>query len=171
MKRIITTASGLVAILYLSTMPAAAQRAQAQGRGATADESERTHAASSSKVEAAKAGPKTPGELLTQNKKLSDKLSALLRQQNPPVTDLQAASQGFNILGVFVTAVHISDNLSIPFDQLKTAAQTSGSLSRAIHMLKPDADVKAEVWEAALQASDDLEESYWVIAQSSSPSM
>jgi hypothetical protein len=75
------------------------------------------------------------------------------------------------MLGVFVTAVHISDNLSIPFDQLKTAAQTSGNLWKAIHMLKPDADVKAEVWEAARQASDDLEESYRLIAQSSSPSM
>jgi hypothetical protein len=118
-----------------------------------------------------KATPKTPGELLRQNKQLSDKLSALLRQQNPPVTNLQAASQGFNILWVFVAAVHISDNLGIPFDQLKTAAQASGNLSNAIHMLKPDADVKAAVREAALQGVDDVEESYWAIAQSSSTSM
>jgi hypothetical protein len=38
-------------------------------------------------------------------------------------------------------------------------------------MLKPDADVKAAVREAALQAVDDVEESYWAIAQSSSTSM
>ena len=88
-----------------------------------------------------------------------------------PVTNLQAASQGFNVLWVFVAAVHISDNLGIPFDQLKTAAQTSGNLSNAIHMLKPDADVKAAVREAALQAVDDVEESYWAIALSSSTSM
>jgi formiminotetrahydrofolate cyclodeaminase len=140
-------------------MPAAVQRAQAQGRGATAHESERTHAASSAKVEAAKTGPKTPGELLTQNKKLSDKLSTILKHQNPPVTDLQAASQGFRNLGQFVAAVHVSQNLGIPFDQLKTQEQTSGSLGKAIHVLKPDADPKAEVMKAAEQAVDDMQSS------------
>jgi len=170
MKGLLVAVSGFLAYIYFSAIFAAAQRMQAHG-GTTAQGAERMHAASSSKVEVAKARPTTPGVLLAQNKQLSDKLSVLLRQQNPPVTDLQAASQGFNMLGVFVAAVHISDNLSIPFNQLKTAAHTSGSLFKAIHMLKPDADVKAEVWEAARQASDDLEESYRLIAQSSSPSM
>jgi hypothetical protein len=137
------------------------QHTQAQGRGATANGSQPSRAVSSSKGETSKAGPKTPGELLTQNTKLADKLSALLRQQNPPVTDLQAASRGFKILAQFVAAVHISHNLGIPFDQLKTQAQTSGSYSKAIHVLRPDAEAKAEVWEAALQACDDLQESYW----------
>jgi len=145
--------------MYLSAMPAAAQRTQAHGRGATAHGSERTRAASSSTGEAAMAGPKTPGELLTQNKKLSDKLSTILKQQNPPVTDLQAASQGFKNLGQFVAAVHISHNLGIPFNQLKTQAQTSGSLGKAIHVLRPDADAKAEVMKAAEQAVDDMQES------------
>ena len=149
----------LAVCLYLSAKPAAAQRTQAQGRGETAHGSDRPHAASSSAGDAAKAGAKTPGELLTQNKKLSDKLSTILKQQNPPVTDLQAASQGFKILVVFVSAVHISDNLGIPFDQLKAQAQTSGSYSNAIHVLKPDADAKAEIMKAAEQAGDDMWES------------
>jgi hypothetical protein len=113
---------------------------------------------------------KTPGVLLAQNKRLSIKLSTLLRQQDPPVTDLQVASQGFTNLGELFTAVHISQNLSIPFDQLKTQEQTSGSLGKAIHALKPNADTKVELWEAAAQAADDIEESYWAIAQSSSTS-
>ena len=159
MKRLVVSMSGLLAVMSLNAMPAAAQRTQAQGCGATAQGSERSHVASSSKGGAVKAGPKTPGELLTQNKKLSDKLSTLLKQQNPPVTDLQAASQGFKMLGEFVAAVHISHNLGIPFDQLKTQAQTSGSLSKAIHVLRPDADVKAEVKKAVEQAVDDMRES------------
>jgi len=114
---------------------------------------------------------KTPGALLAQNKGLSDKLSALLGQQDPPVTDMQAASQGFTNLGELFTAVHISHNLGIPFDQLKTQEQTSRSLGNAIHTLKPNADTKAELWKAAEQAVDDIEESYWDIAQSFSPSM
>src|SRR5258708_15208 len=114
---------------------------------------------------------KTPGVLLAQNKKLSDKLNNLLRQQDPPLTDPQAASQGFTNLGQLFAAVHASQNLSIPFDRLKTQEQTSGSLGKAIHTLKPNADTKAELWEAAVQAADDIEESYWAIAHSSSTSM
>ena len=113
----------------------------------------------------------TPGALLAQNKNLSDKLRAFLRQQDSPMTDMQAVSQGFTNLGQLFAAVHASQNLSIPFDQLKTQEQTSGSLGKAIHTLKPNADTKAELWEAAVQAADDIEESYWAIAHSSSTSM
>jgi ABC-type transporter Mla subunit MlaD len=156
MKRLVISIGGLLAVIYISAMPSATQRTPTNG----------------SQHSRAKAAPKTPGELLKQNKKLSDKLSALLRHQNPPVTDIQAASQGFTNLGELFAAVHISQNLGIPFDQLKkTRAQTSGILGNAIHTLKPNADTKAELWKAAEQAVDDLEESYWVIAQSFSPSM
>jgi hypothetical protein len=113
---------------------------------------------------------KTPGVQLAQNKKLSDTLSALLRKQNPILTDPQVASQGFMNLGELFTAAHISQNLSISFDQLKAQEQTSGSLAKAIHALKPNADTKIELWKAAAQAVDDIEESYWAIAQSSSTS-
>jgi formiminotetrahydrofolate cyclodeaminase len=157
MKRFVVSISGLLVVMYLGAVSAAAQRIQ--GRGATANGSEHTQAPAISKSEAAKAGSKTPGELLAQNKKLSDKLSRILKQQNPPITDLQAASQGFNILGVFVAAVHISHNLGIPFDQLKTAAQTNGSYSKAIHALRPDADDKAELRKAAMQAVEDIQQS------------
>ncbi len=131
MKRLVASVGGgFLVLIYFGAIFAASQRIQAQGRGATANGSERTHAASSSKSEAAKAAAKTPGELLTQNAKLSDKLSTLLKQQNPPVTDLQAASHGFNNLGQFVAAVHISDNLGIPFDQLKGQAQGAEAWAR-----------------------------------------
>src|SRR5258708_1606641 len=114
---------------------------------------------------------KAPGALLTQNKKLSDKLTALLRQQDSPLADPQAASRGFTNVGQLFAAAHVSQNLSIPFDRLKTQEQTSGSLGKAIHTLKPNADTKAELCEAAVQAADDIEESYWAIAHSSSTSM
>jgi hypothetical protein len=157
MKRLVVSISGLLAVTYLSAMPTAAQRTQAQGHGATANGSEHTHAASSSKGEVNKAGAKTAGELLAQNKNLSDRLGTILKQENPPVTDLQAASQGFKILGQFVTAVHISHNLGIPFDQLKSQAQTSRSFGKAIHVLRPEADAKAEMMKAAEQAVDDMQ--------------
>jgi hypothetical protein len=141
MKRLVVSISAVLVAMYLSAMPPTTQRTPSNG----------------SPHSLAEAAPKTPGEQLRHNKKVSDKLSALLRQQNPPVTDLQSASQGFKSLGQFVVAVHASDNLGIPFDQLKTAAQTSGGLGRAIHVIKPDVDVEAAVREAVLQALEDLD--------------
>src|SRR5258708_11115201 len=140
MKRLVISISGLLAVMYLSDMPPTTWGTPANG----------------SQHNLAKAAPKTLGQLLTQNKKLSDKLSVLLRQQNPPVTDLQAASQGFRNLDQLVVAVHTSHNLGIPFDQLKTPAQTSGSLSKAIHLLKPGAPLVGGARETALQAWDDI---------------
>src|SRR5260221_13966085 len=155
MKRLIISICGLLAVMYLSALPPTAQRTPANGSQHTL----------------AKAAPKTPGALLTQNKKLSDKLTALLRQQDSPLADPQAASRGFTNVGQLFAAAHVSQNLSIPFDRLKTQEQTSGSLGKAIHTLKPNADTTAELWEAAVQAADDIEESYWAIAHSSSTSM
>src|SRR5260370_32507906 len=107
-------------------MITAARRSLARRPGAERTSAPLRLQLSRSKEEAFKAGSKTPGELLRQNKELSDKLSTILKQQSPSVTDLQAASQGFKNLGQFVEAIHVSHNLGIPFDQLKTQAQTSG---------------------------------------------
>jgi hypothetical protein len=150
-------ASAVVSVAGLTA--GCGQHAQAPGRGTTAFGWQPSRAVSNSKGGTSKAGPKILGEQLTQNKKLSDKLRALLRHQNPPVTDLQAASQGFKILAQFVTVVHISHNLRIPLDQLKTQAQTSGSYIKAIHVLRPDVDAEAEVRMAAEQYIDDMRES------------
>src|SRR5258708_27400886 len=140
MKGLVVAISGILTIVYLGAIFEASQRTQSQRSWPIANEEEHTHAVSRSEGEAFKPGSKSPGVLLAQNKKLSDRLSALLRQQNPPVTDLQAASQGFRNLDQLVVAVHSSHNLGIPFNQLKTAAQTTRSLSKAIHLLKPDPD-------------------------------
>ena len=164
MKRLIVSIGGLLAVMYLSAMPPTTQRTKAPA-------SQHSLAASTSKSESAKARSKSPAERLAQNKVLSNRLSAILEQQNPRVTDMQMASQGFGSLCQFVTAVHISHNLGIPFDQLKTAVLTNGSLGKAIPTIKPNADTKAELWKAAVQSADDLHDSYWAIAQSSSRSM
>ena len=171
MKGLVVAISGILTIVYLGAIFEASQRTQSQRSWPIANEEEHTHAVSRSEGEAFKPGSKSPGVLLAQNKKLSDRLSALLRQQNPPVTDLQAASQGFMNLGELFTAVHISKNMGIPFEQLKTAMQTNGSLGKAIPAIKPNADTKIELWEAAAQAVGEIEEFYLAIAQSSSISM
>jgi hypothetical protein len=103
-------------------------------------------------------GNKAPGTLLTQNKKLASKLSALLAKQN--ITLQQAAPSDFRNLGQFVAAVHVSNNLDIPFMQLKTAMLAKGgSLGKAITTLRPDADSKAETKTAQKQTDEDVRES------------
>jgi len=101
-------------------------------------------------------GSKSAGELLSQNTKLSSNLQSLL----PEGTDLQAAAAGFKNLGEFVSAVHVSKNLDIPFDELK--AKMTGPdgviLGKAIHELRPDVKAKAEAKRAKKQANQDFAE-------------
>jgi hypothetical protein len=51
----------------------------------------------------------------------------------------------------------VSNNLGIPFDDLKTHMVTGGeSLGAAIHTLKPAADSNAEAKRAIAEANEDL---------------
>lgn len=103
---------------------------------------------------------------------LNAKLTALLPID--PLTGktmtLDKASLGFKNQGQFIAALHVSENLGIPFAELKshmvtvtpgapgeppTATQT-GSLGQAIQTSKSTANVTTEVHKAELQASDDL---------------
>lgn len=61
--------------------------------------------------------PTTPTTQKVKNPKLESRLLALL----PPGTTIQDASQGFKNWGQFVAAVHVSNNLGIPFADLKTS--------------------------------------------------
>jgi hypothetical protein len=102
-------------------------------------------------------GSKTPDQLLANNTKLSSKLQSLL----PAGTNLQQAAQGFKNLGQFVAAVHVSHNLGIPFDQLKTKmiGPPTESLGQAIHALKPAANSTEESKKGEKQAKQDMDDS------------
>lgn len=96
--------------------------------------------------------PPTAGELVAHNPQLAARLQKLL-----PGVDLQAASAGFSNLGQFVAAAHVSNNLGIPFDQVKAKMLKEGmNLGEAIQALRPTADVKAAAGGAEKQASADL---------------
>jgi hypothetical protein len=81
---------------------------------------------------------------------LASRLAKLL----PAGADVKAAESGFKNQGQFIAALHVSKNLNIPFDQLKTkvtgaTVQASGqtttstpmSLGKAIHELRPEMTV------------------------------
>ena len=189
MKKQLTGAiAALAAGVLFSAIPAAAQ-GRGQGRGASgagtaashepmgmSDAMNSNHGNANVPSNSSAAGPKTAGELLSQNTKLASNLQNLL----PAGTDLQAAAQGFKNLGQFVAAAHVSHNLGIPFDCLKadmtdvappsTATCPAGtgtgskslSLGASIEALKPtmnksDAQTAAKTGEQ--QAKTDLSHS------------
>jgi hypothetical protein len=101
---------------------------------------------------------KTPTQLLMQNPKLSNQLQTML----PEGTNVQDAASGFNNLGEFVAAVHISQNLNIPFDQFKQKVTNGDSLGKALQELNPSLnhkEVKSEVKKAKKQAKEDIKTS------------
>ena len=87
-------------------------------------------------------------------------LAAKLTSRLPEGTDLMLASAGFRNLGQFVAAVNVSNNLKIPFTQLKTKMVTDGlSLGQAIQALKPTASSTIESQRAEYDARGMISES------------
>ena len=90
-----------------------------------------------------------------RNKALVTRLQGML----PAGLSVENAAAGFKSQGQFIAAVHVSNNLGIPFGDLKTQMLSDGgSLGKAIHTLKPDADSHAEAKHATEQANDDLQD-------------
>ena len=94
---------------------------------------------------------------MQSNPQLTSRLTPLL----PSGMSLESAAQGFKNQGQFIAALHVSKNLSIPFDQLKTEMTGSNhrSLGQAIETLRPNADAGAEAKKADDEAKADVKAS------------
>ena len=88
---------------------------------------------------------------LQKNTNLASKLQTRLGG-----IDLMTAADGkWRNFGQFVSAVNVSYNLKIKFDDLKTKLLTDGmSLGQAIQALRPSVDGSAEATHAETQADD-----------------
>lgn len=106
--------------------------------------------------------PLTP---VQQKLQKNTNLAAKLQSRLPAGVPVQQACLGFRNLGQFVAAVNVSNNLGIPFAQLKatmlgdvahltptTADDMPLSLGQAIHALRPAVDADAESRAAQRQA-------------------
>ncbi len=102
-------------------------------------------------------GKQSPSDVLSRNTKLSSNLDKLL----PNGMTAQDACKGFRNLGQCVAAIHVANNLNIPFADLKAKMTGSGSVSlgKAIKDLKPAVNAKSEAKRANKQAAQDLTES------------
>jgi hypothetical protein len=94
-------------------------------------------------------------DLLAQNTKLASQIKDLTG------TSAQQACRGFKNLGECVAAAHVSKNLGIGFDALRSKVTGSGaeSLGKAIQDLKPEASASAEARKAQGQAKADIKAS------------
>jgi hypothetical protein len=115
-----------------------------------ATSSHTTHTTGSSNLSAS--------ERLANNTTLSTRLQPLL----PAGATVASASAGFQNQGEFVSALHVSRNLNIPFDSLKAklVGQSPESLGQAVHDLRPDlsrSTVKRDVRLAERQADLDMD--------------
>ena len=162
MKRLTMCFAALIVALYLCATPSLAQHGHGGGgagggHGAMAGHGDEGSEVKGSSHNSALGGTTSPDQLLAKNSKLSQRLQALL----PSNMTVQDAAKGFKNLGQFVAAVHVSHNLGIPFDQLKSmmTASQHDSLGKAIHALKPDADAKSEAKKAKREADEDIDES------------
>jgi hypothetical protein len=94
-------------------------------------------------------------DLLAQNTKLASQIKDLTG------ASAQQACEGFKNLGECVAAAHVSKNLGIGFDALRSKMTGSGaeSLGKAIQDLKPEANASAEARKAQGQAKADIKAS------------
>jgi hypothetical protein len=84
--------------------------------------------------------------------------AARIERMLPAGMTLNQASLGFRNQGQFIAALHVSQNLHIPFADLKRAmtGPNAMSLGQAIHTLRPSANAGAAVRRANTQTHSDV---------------
>ncbi len=112
--------------------------------------------------------PRAAGPVVAANVDVSSRvaanpaLSTVIQPLLPPGATIAAAAAGFRTQGQFIAALHVSRNLGIPFEQLKSELTENhpDSLGQAIHQLRPDLSrntVRSEVRQARHQAEQDVD--------------
>jgi hypothetical protein len=171
----------LVVAIVAMSVSAGAGRAAAQGpagAGATAAAESSSHEPHSyNPIKWVKKGPKTGSDWHDANSEQDKKLTAKLQGAGVLAanTNIAAACATFKVLSDCLAALHVSHSLALDFNCVKsdmTGVQTGAdmsackepkgdkgvSLSKAIQLLKPGADAKAEAKNAERQANEDLKE-------------
>lgn len=80
------------------------------------------------------------------------RLSALV----PSGMTAQEACTGFTSVNECLVALHLAQNLSIPFSDLKARLTSGEKLGATVHQLKPGANANAELTRAQEQARQDV---------------
>ena len=136
MQRSLLAFAIAAAILAMAVPVSTGQRVAGPGRSSVARRSP------------AKPLPSAVQKELQRNVVLADSLRGRL----PHGTDLNAAAGGCRRLELFVATVHASNNLEIPFSELKRRIVNDGmTLGQAIQDIRP----RSRYWAEARRAEDD----------------
>jgi hypothetical protein len=97
---------------------------------------------------------KSIDQVLHDDAKLSAKLKTLLPADLTP----QQACSEFKTLGQCIIAIHVAQNLNLPFADLKAKTTGKGSvgLQKAIEQMAASVNAKDEAKKAKKQASEDM---------------
>ena len=171
MKRSVVLGTALVYVLGLGGGPLLAQKGMGKmgssGMGSMgSSEAGKSSTHTTGGATARSVGPAAPmhsagmsaSTQLANNAALSARIQPLL----PAGSTIASASAGFSNQGQFIAALHVAQNLGIPFNQLKADLTQAhpDSLGQAIHSLRPDlsrSTVKNDVRTARLQADQDMD--------------
>jgi hypothetical protein len=176
MKKELMVVALMLTGVSLVGAPVKAQGPAGAGAGAaTADSQHSSH--SLNPIKWVRKSPKSASDQLDAKSEADKKLTDALQAQGvlPAGKDVKSACDTFKSLEDCVAALHASHNLGLDFNCVKsdltgvpTSADMSSckgpsgdktlSLSKAIHLLKPDADAKTETKNAEKQAKDDLKQ-------------
>ena len=146
-----------------STTHGASANAHATGSGKPVKSTSTTTTTKSTSTTTTAAGStSTTTTILTpvqQKLQKNTNLASKLQSRLPIGTDLMTAAEGFRNLGQFVAAVNVSNNLHIPFDQLKADMVTKKmSLGQSIQDLRPSASSTIEAQHAEYEADSMISE-------------
>jgi len=126
-------------LLLIAATVAIAPLCHAQAAGQPASQTEAAPAADPAATQSMASDPST-------------RLAAIV----PPGLTPQAACDGFKSLTDCSAALHASQNLNIPFPDVKGKVTSGKSLAAAIKSLRPEADASKEEKRAEQQAAEDL---------------
>jgi hypothetical protein len=138
--------------------PAAGMPSQAHGSGQGRAQSAGRAATQADTGEPARVRAQVATQL-ERNPALATRLTPLL----PQGVSLQGAATGFKNQGQFIAALHVANNLGIPFADLKSrmTGDTPLALGKAIQELRPQMEPKqaqATVRQAEAEAKEDVRE-------------
>ena len=159
MKNTFVLFGGATAVILVLTLTPAL--AAAQGRGGEVSAAAQGRGESPKPpVPATTTTPPPPPMGAVNHLADQPQLAAKLQPLLPTGTVLKTAATGFKTLGSFVSAVHVANNLDIPFAELKAkiTGPNAESLGKAIHDLKPTVDADQEVKKATDQAKHDQDD-------------
>lgn len=138
-------AFSLLTIIAVALTPLSYGQSAPQSQTQPAPQAEPGPAPSTDPPAAAQMPPASPASANTR-------LAALVPTGLTP----EDACRGFKDLGECSAALHVAQNLNIPFADLKDRMTSGQSLGTAIRALKPKADSRREVERAEEQARQDL---------------